>query len=246
MKITIFKVWRKLLPFLYVFVLVHFLKDITQDVLKIFTPLDLLGDVKEELSSFPIFIQNLFMLLGVGSFIAEAFLLISIPVVTKRKEITHLEKMVLAVIMALLLFFLVVTLLDPRFSPRFRRTKNNVYFKDYKTIYIELNKRKFLLYVADDPQKREKGLSNVTSLADNQGMIFIFDKPDYYSFWMKDMRFPLDFIFIKDAKIIDLLENIPPQTYPKTFTSKMPADKVIELNSGIIKNLKIKIGDEIK
>lgn len=112
------KVWRQILPFLYVFVLVHFLKDITQDILKISTPLDLLGDVKEDLSRFPIFIQNLFVLLGIGSFISEVFLLVSIPVVMKRKETTTLEKVILVVIMALLLFFLVATLLDPRFRIR--------------------------------------------------------------------------------------------------------------------------------
>jgi hypothetical protein len=112
---VLFRVWRGLLPFLYVFVLVHFLKDITQDILKLPTPLDLLGDAKEDLSLFPDFIQNIFILLGVGSFMAEAFLLISIPVVMKKKEITSLEKVILALVIALLLFFLTVTLLDPRF-----------------------------------------------------------------------------------------------------------------------------------
>jgi uncharacterized membrane protein (UPF0127 family) len=77
-------------------------------------------------------------------------------------------------------------------------------------------------------------------------MIFVFDKPDYYSFWMKDMRFTLDFIFIKDNEIVDLLENIQPQSYPKTFTSKKPADKVIEVKAGTIKNLKIKIGNFVQ
>ena len=92
-----------------------FLKDITQDILKIPTPFDLLGDVKEDLSSFLDFTQNLFTFLGVGSFIAEAFLLISIPIVLKRKGSAFLEKVVLVVILSLLLFFLVATLLDPRF-----------------------------------------------------------------------------------------------------------------------------------
>lgn len=112
---SVFDIWRLLLPFLYVFILVHFLKDITQDILKIPTFLDLFGDVKEDLSPFPVFAQNLFMFLGVGSFVAEVFLLISIPIVLKRKESAFLEKVVLVVILALLLFFLVATLLDPRF-----------------------------------------------------------------------------------------------------------------------------------
>jgi len=112
---SVLDIWRLLLPFLYVFILVHFLKDITQDILKIPTFLDLFGDVKEDLSSLPVFAHNLFMFLGVSSFIAEAFLLISIPVVLKRKESAFLEKVVQVVTLALLLFFLVAILLDPRF-----------------------------------------------------------------------------------------------------------------------------------
>lgn len=110
-----FKLWRRLLPFLYVFVFIHFLKDITQDILKIPTPLDLFGDVKEDLSSFSIFAQNLFMLLGVSSFIAEAFLLVAIPAVIRKKRVTLLEKTIFVVVVALILFFLMAILLDPRF-----------------------------------------------------------------------------------------------------------------------------------
>lgn len=113
-KITTFKVWRKLLPILYVFVLVHFLKDVTQDILKISTPLDFLGDIKEDLSSFPVFVQSLLLLLGIGSFVAEVFLLVSIPFVMKKKIITSLEKIIWTVSVALLFYFLMVIFLDPR------------------------------------------------------------------------------------------------------------------------------------
>lgn len=116
MEAKAFMIWRKLLPFVFIFVLVHFLKDVTQDILKIPTPLDYLGDVKEDLSSFPVIAQNLFMLLGIGSFVAEAFILVAIPVVIRKKEIILLEKVVCIVLIALILFFLVATFLDPRFK----------------------------------------------------------------------------------------------------------------------------------
>jgi hypothetical protein len=115
MSITIYKLWRKLLPILYILVLAHFLKDITQDILHIPTFLDLLGDVKEDLSSFPVIIQNIFILLGYGSFIAEIFLLLSIPVILQRKKISGLEKVVGTMVLFLVFFFVVATLLDPRF-----------------------------------------------------------------------------------------------------------------------------------
>jgi len=113
---VLYKLWRKLLPFVFIFILVHFLKDITQDILKIPTPLDYLGDVKEDLSSFPVLFQNIFMLFGVASFIAEAFLLVAIPVAIIRREITSLDRIIFLTFLALVAFFLLATLLDPRFS----------------------------------------------------------------------------------------------------------------------------------
>ena len=103
------------LTLLFIFFGIHFLKDITQDILRIQTPLDLLGDVKEDLSAFSPFVQKLFYSFGVLSFIGEFFVLFSVPIVIKRKAVTRLEAAIYIVVVLILLFFLVVTLLDPRF-----------------------------------------------------------------------------------------------------------------------------------
>lgn len=113
----IFRVWRLFLPILFLFVLIHFLKDITQDILIISTPLDIFGDVKEDVSKLSPTAQNLYLYgLGGLSFLAEAFLLISIPVVWKRKTFSNLEMYIVTITSLLLLFFLVATMLDPRYS----------------------------------------------------------------------------------------------------------------------------------
>jgi len=113
----LFKKWRFFLPFLFLFVLIHFLKDITQDFLKIQTPLDIFGDVIEDLSNLPTVAQKLYLYgLGGLSFIAEAFLLISIPIVWKRKKFSKLEKYVVIAIVFLFIFFLIATILDPRYK----------------------------------------------------------------------------------------------------------------------------------
>jgi len=110
------KAWRYFLPILFLFVLVHFAKDITQDILKISTPLDIFGDAKEDLSGLSTITKNLYLYgLGGLSFIVEIFLLVSIPVVLKRKRYTKLEKYVTIATIFLLLFFVVATILDPRF-----------------------------------------------------------------------------------------------------------------------------------
>lgn len=113
---NIYELWRRCLPFIYAIILLHFLKDITQDILRIPTPLDLLGDVHEDISLFPKYAQLAFIAIGITSFIVEGFLLITIPYVLRTRAITKLEKMVIITLVGLLLYFLAVTLLDPRFK----------------------------------------------------------------------------------------------------------------------------------
>ena len=87
MKNKLFRIWRFLLPFLFIFFLIHFLKDITQDILRINTPLNIFGDIKENLSFLPSSLQNVYLYgLGGLSFIAEAFILYAIPTILKRKD----------------------------------------------------------------------------------------------------------------------------------------------------------------
>ena len=101
--------------------------------------------------------------------------------------------------------------------------------------------------LADTPSKRNRGLSFRESLSRDTGMLFIFDKKEAYSFWMNEMKFPLDFLWIDGDLVTDLSENIPPPdgNNIETVTPQNPVDKVLEVNSGIIKELEIKIGDRI-
>lgn len=123
-------------------------------------------------------------------------------------------------------------------SPHFANLKIND-----KTIKVEL---------ADTPSKRSKGLGGRESLAENEGILFIFPKADKYPFWMKGLKFPLDFIWIKDDKVVDILPDIPPPTAgaPDSslpiYSSKTEVDKVLEVNAGTAQQLNIKEGDTVK
>lgn len=102
--------------------------------------------------------------------------------------------------------------------------------------YIEtFSGEKILVRVADMPREREQGLSGVERLADNEGMLFLFDKPDRYVFWMKDMNFALDIIWLKKVsqntyQVVYLEENVLPDSYPQTFSPDEDSDAVLELN----------------
>ena len=106
--------------------------------------------------------------------------------------------------------------------------------------------------IADTQAKRSRGLGGRAGLASDSGMLFVFDKPDKYPFWMKGLSFPLDFIWIKGTEVIDILENIQPPV-PNTPDSSLPvyssqaeADKVLEVNAGFVSVHNIKIGDKIE
>lgn len=108
------------------------------------------------------------------------------------------------------------------------------YLKGYNKIKVAIGKETYTLFIANNEIKRQKGLSNIKTMRDNEGMLFIFEKPDYYHFWMKDMKFPLDLIFINGDKVVDVIKNIQPESYPHTITATEKANKVIELNAGEI------------
>ena len=114
---------------------------------------------------------------------------------------------------------------------------------------VEVADRTLRLEIADDAHEREIGLSEKRSLNDDQGMVFVFDKPDFYSFWMRDMDFPIDIIYLRDNKIVTIFENVPAPTDNtqnlKIYTPKSEADRVVELKAGASKELGLKEGDSM-
>lgn len=103
--------------------------------------------------------------------------------------------------------------------------------------------------VAVTPQEKSKGLGERNSLAAGSGMLFAFDRPARYQFWMKGMRFALDFIWIDGTTVADITENVPPPAEEinlPVYQPKVPADKVLEVNAGLVKLYGIQVGDTIK
>jgi uncharacterized membrane protein (UPF0127 family) len=93
---------------------------------------------------------------------------------------------------------------------------------------------------------RDKGLSGHEPLKSGEGMIFIFPTADTYEFWMKDMKFSLDFIWIDaNKKIIAVTESISPDTYPQTFKAPAPVQFVLEIPAGSAKKLGLKPGVKV-
>ncbi len=110
-----------------------------------------------------------------------------------------------------------------------------------------VNRQVIQIEVVQTPKEKEKGLSGRESLPSGEGLLFIYDESGQQQFWMKDMNFPIDIIWIAtDYRVIDITKNLTPDTYPQRFTSNKPAQYVLEVNAGYSDELDIRIGDEFE
>ena len=96
--------------------------------------------------------------------------------------------------------------------------------------------------------EREKGLMFRESLAVDKGMLFIFEEEGLYSFWMKNMRFPLDIIWLGlNKKIVEIEENVPPCSEScEILSPENKAKYVLEVNAGFTRRNKIKVGEVVR
>ena len=114
--------------------------------------------------------------------------------------------------------------------------------------YVEINGVEIPVEIAQTQAEVEKGLSGRASLDSKRGMLFIFSQPDYYRFWMPDMNFPIDIIWIREDRIVGISTDVSNEfdpAKPKFYTPSQPADKVLEVNAGFTVGNNIKVGDSI-
>jgi uncharacterized protein len=118
------------------------------------------------------------------------------------------------------------------------------------TTTLTIDNHSFTAEIATTSAQQQQGLSGRGSLPQNQGMLFIFKAPARYPFWMKDMKFPLDMVFINNNKIVDIIQNIPAPKNGETnlpiYTPSAPDDQTLEINAGLSKSYGFKKGDSVK
>ncbi len=114
----------------------------------------------------------------------------------------------------------------------------------YRQPYVKIGNHIFRVEIADTPEKQRLGLMFRKHLASNRGMLFIFDKPDIQTFWMKNTYIPLDIIFIDANNRIINIVTMPALTR-QTCRSLRPALYVLEISAGLADKLGIKPGDKV-
>jgi len=106
----------------------------------------------------------------------------------------------------------------------------------------------FSVEIADTDDERIRGLSNKTSLGKDEGMLFEMESREGHVFWMKEMRFPLDFVWIDGDIVVDISENIPiskDQIEIPKISPKYHVNRVLEINAGEVARRGISIGDTV-
>jgi uncharacterized membrane protein (UPF0127 family) len=103
--------------------------------------------------------------------------------------------------------------------------------------------------VARTEAEKVQGLSDRDRLAPNRGMLFVFEAPVRPRIWMRGMRFPLDILWIRDGRVIDLVRGAQapaPGEAPQAFTPHEDVQYVLEVPAGFAKRHGITVGDRVE
>lgn len=116
---------------------------------------------------------------------------------------------------------------------------------------IKIGDASLNIEIAETEAERAQGLSDRKSLCEDCGLLFIFDSPGIYPFWMRRMYFDIDILWIRNGEVVDITygAKVPPKEEleaPKTFyQSKVPVDMVLEVNAGWTEKNKVKMGEKV-
>jgi uncharacterized membrane protein (UPF0127 family) len=105
---------------------------------------------------------------------------------------------------------------------------------------LKINEHIINIEIAESDEARARGLSGRTTLESGHGLLFVFPTPGMYGFWMKDMNFPIDIIWISDDwRILGIEKSVSPESYPTAFYPKSPITYALELPAGEAEKLGI-------
>lgn len=114
---------------------------------------------------------------------------------------------------------------------------------------VTIGEKSIQAEIADTDKERSKGLSGKDSLDEGSGMIFVFDNAKKHPFWMKDMNFSIDIIWINNGRVVDIKRNAKPEkgsNYLTIYKPDKPAKLALEVPAGYVRENNIKEGDTVK
>lgn len=100
--------------------------------------------------------------------------------------------------------------------------------------WIEIESKRVAVEIVETPSEQSRGLGYRDGLDWGKGMYFPYDRPGFYSFWMRGMRFSIDIVWIRQDRIVDLHSNVPfePGANGPTVRPREIVDAVLEVPAG--------------
>ncbi|MCP3986628.1 MAG: DUF192 domain-containing protein [bacterium] len=113
---------------------------------------------------------------------------------------------------------------------------------------IEIGIHRIDAELADTPARRQRGLSGRTTLTSGQGLLFPYDPPAEPVFWMPDMHFDIDIVWIRAGRILGVHADVPHQVEPPLprYGPPGPIDLVLEVPAGTAQRNGWQIGDAVE
>lgn len=115
--------------------------------------------------------------------------------------------------------------------------------------YVRIKGEKFTVEIADTSDKQQLGLMFRDSMPRDHGMLFIFPAEAKRSFWMKNMRIPLDILYFdEDLRLVSAARGAKPCRTARCpgYPSAAPAKYVLELNAGLADEIGLEAGDRME
>jgi len=100
--------------------------------------------------------------------------------------------------------------------------------------------------IADTPARKQRGLSGRASLGDGQGMLFPYAEPGRHGFWMPDMHFDIDILWIRAGRIVHVEPDVSKDDPQRVYRPREPADLVLELPAGTARRRGFQVGDAVQ
>lgn len=121
---------------------------------------------------------------------------------------------------------------------------NIIFLAGNKIETVTIGSQKFQTEIVSDKKKLEKGLGGRDGLCYECAMLFQFSNSGKHAFWMKDMRFDLDIVWILNGKIVHIEKNVL-KDFSGILIPPVDADFVLEINAGISDKNGFKIGENV-
>ena len=122
--------------------------------------------------------------------------------------------------------------------------RGSVFPQEQKFLWLTLKEKKIKVEAVRTEGEKAKGLMFREKLGKNEGMLFVYEREEVLSFWMKNTRIPLSIAFIaKNGKIVDIQDMEPFNL--QSHVSARPAQYALEVNQGWFKKNGIEVGDSV-